>query len=147
MGKVNIKLATIGAIAATFLIQTTAFAQSQNFKTGKTLEIQHNILNELSAHFVDTLNMEKLLIEGINAMLGSLDPYTEYIPEEDDEAIELMTTATYGGIGAVIKKIDTLGVLISQPYKGSPAVKYGLEPGDVILKIDGEDVKPLNADQ
>lgn len=146
MGKLNIRLATIGALAIQMLVCTSISAQSQDFKTGKALEIQYNILQELSARFVDTLNMEKLLVTGINAMLQSLDPYTEYIPEEDDETIELMTTATYGGIGSVIKKIDTLGVLISQPYKGSPAVKYGLEPGDVILKIDGEDVRPLSAD-
>ena len=147
MGKLNTRLATIGTIAAALLANTFAFAQSQAFKTGKTLEIQYSILNELSSRFVDTLNMEELLVTGINAMLESLDPYTEYIPEEDDETIEMMTTATYGGIGSIIKKIDTLGVLISQPYKGSPAVKYGLEPGDIILKIDGEDVKPMTADQ
>ena len=80
-------------------------------------------------------------------MLNSLDPYTEYIPEEDEKNIELLTTATYGGIGAMIKKLDTTGVIISQPYLGSPAVKYGLEPGDVILEIDGEDVMPLNAEE
>ena len=56
-------------------------------------------------------------------------------------------TELYGGIGALIKKLDTTGVIISQPYAGSPAVKYGLEPGDVILKINGEDVLPLNAEE
>ena len=145
MRKLDIRLAAIGAVMAAMLACPGIFAQTQDFKTGKTLEIQYNILRELSTKFVDTLNMEQLLTTGINAMLESLDPYTEYIPEEDDETIEMMTTATYGGIGSIIKKIDTLGVLISQPYKGSPAVKFGLEPGDVILKIDGEDVKPLSA--
>ncbi len=147
MRKSNKFLSLAGILAIIFLMPVNSSAQSKSFNTAKNLEIQHNILSELSSRFVDTINTEKLIITGINAMLQSLDPYTEYIPEEDDEAIELMTTATYGGIGSVIKKIDTLGVLISQPYKGSPAVKYGLEPGDIILKIDGTDVKGLTADQ
>ncbi|MBO8428820.1 MAG: S41 family peptidase [Bacteroidetes bacterium] len=113
----------------------------------RSLEIQNNILKELVNGFVDSVSVEKLVNTGINAMLGSLDPYTEYIPEEDEKNIELLTTATYGGIGAMIKKLDTTGVIISQPYLGSPAVKYGLEPGDVILEIDGEDVMPLNAEE
>lgn len=122
-------------------------AQSADFSTAKSLEIQYNILKELSNGFVDSVNLEKLVNTGIDAMLGSLDPYTEYIPEEDEQNLALLTTATYGGIGALIKKLDTTGVIISQPYAGSPAVKYGLEPGDVILKINGEDVLPLNAEE
>lgn len=122
-------------------------AQSADFNTAKSLEIQYNILKELSNGFVDSVNLEKLVNTGIDAMLGSLDPYTEYIPEEDEQNLALLTTATYGGIGALIKKLDTTGVIISQPYAGSPAVKYGLEPGDVILKINGEDVLPLNAEE
>ncbi len=140
-------LATTGAIAAAMIFSAGLNAQSKDFKTARDLEIQYNILSELSSRFVDTIDTGKLIVTGINAMLESLDPYTEYIPEEDDETIEMMTTATYGGIGSIIKKVDSLGVVVSQPYKGSPAVKYGLEPGDVILKIDGEDVKPLTADQ
>ncbi len=134
-------------LAAAVLLSLSLNAQSSDFKTAKNLEIQYNILHELSSKFVDTIDTEKLIETGITAMLESLDPYTQYIPEEDDETLELMTTATYGGIGSIIKKIDTLGVLISQPYLGSPAVKYGLEPGDIILQINGEDVKPLTADQ
>ncbi len=129
-------------------VSVRANAQSEDFKTGKNLEIQYNILKELKAGFVDTIDMEKLVNVGISAMLASLDPYTEYLPEEDDnETFELMRTATYGGIGSLIKKVDSLGVVISQPYAGSPAVKFGLEPGDIILKIDGVDVKPLSADE
>lgn len=122
-----------------------AQAQSKDFNTGKNLEIQYNILKELSRGYVDTLNLSKLLKIGIDAMLDSIDPYTEYIPDEDNDAIELLTTASYGGIGAMIKKIDSVGVLISEPYINTPAVKFGLEPGDVILKINGADVKSLSA--
>ena len=123
------------------------FAQSANFKTGKALEVQYNILRELNAGFVDTIDTEKLINKGISAMLGSLDPYTEYIPDENEEDLEMMRTASYGGIGAVIRKVDSIGVLISQPYLGSPAVKYGLEPGDFILAIDGQSVLPLPVDK
>lgn len=132
---------------AVFGFSVSLKAQSADFKTAQNLEIQYNILRELSGRFVDSIDTEKLIKTGISAMLQSLDPYTEYIPEEDDETLELMTTATYGGIGALIKKVDSVGVVISQPYLGSPAVKYGLEPGDVILEINGQDVKPLTADQ
>lgn len=135
------------ATLAVLLVSITAGAQSKDFKTAQAIEIQYNILNELKARFVDSIDTQKLINTGINAMLESLDPYTEYIPAENDEELELMTTATYGGIGSLIKKVDSVGVVISQPYLGSPAVKFGLEPGDVILKINGEDVAPLTADQ
>lgn len=140
------KFVWVSVLVAT-LAAEDAYAQSQNFKTGKALEVQYNILRELSAGFVDTIDIEKLTVKGINAMLGSLDPYTEYIPDENEEDLEMMRTASYGGIGAMIRKIDTVGVLISQPYIGSPAVKYGLEPGDFILEIDGESVLPLPVDK
>ncbi len=133
--------------AAITFAANSIFAQSANFKTGKALEVQYNILRELNAGFVDTIDTEKLINKGISAMLGSLDPYTEYIPDENEEDLEMMRTASYGGIGAVIRKIDSIGVLISQPYIGSPAVKFGLEPGDFILAIDGESVLPLPVDK
>ena len=138
-----------GVVALTLsFLSTKALAQSENFKAGKSLEIQYNILNALNSVYVDSVDTEKLINTGINAMLYSIDPYTEFLPEEDnDETFDMMRTATYGGIGSLIKKIDTLGVLISQPYLGSPAVEYGLEPGDVIVEIDGVDVTPLTADE
>lgn len=136
----------LSAVAALFMGYNLN-AQSADFKTGKALEVQYNILRELGTGFVDTVDMEKLVNTGINAMLGSLDPYTEYIPDENEEDLEMMRTASYGGIGAMIRKIDSVGVLISQPYLGSPAVKFNLEPGDFILAIDGESVLPLPVDK
>lgn len=142
----NFKIfAAILAIAA--MTAVSGNAQSGNFKTGKALEVQYNILKELSVAFVDTVDIEKLTTIGIDAMLRSLDPYTEYIPDENEEDLEMMRTGAYGGIGSVIRKIDSVGVLISQPYIGSPALKYGLEPGDIILEIDGASVLPLAADE
>ena len=145
MRKISIAAFAAAALLGSLFSPVSLTAQSADFNMARSLEIQNNILKELVNGFVDSVSVEKLVNTGINAMLGSLDPYTEYIPEEDEQNIELLTTATYGGIGAIIKKLDTTGVIISQPYIGSPAVKYGLEPGDVILEIDGEDVMPLNA--
>ena len=121
-------------------------AQSRNFKLTQGLEIQYNILRTLATEYVDTVDFAKLINYGIDAMLQSIDPYTEYVPEEDSESIEMLTTASYGGIGATIRK-DSLGVMIMQTYEGSPAIRYNIEPGDIILKIDGVDCSTLTVDE
>ncbi|MBQ7222309.1 MAG: S41 family peptidase [Bacteroidales bacterium] len=128
-------------ILLSFALLVTALsmnAQSANFQIGKGLDIQNSILSQLSAYYVDTINFEKLLSTGVNAMLESLDPYTVYYPEENEEDIEMMTTGKYGGIGAMVKKRVGGGVIISQPYPNTPAVKAGLAPGDTIFCIDGK---------
>ncbi|MBQ5864009.1 MAG: peptidase S41, partial [Bacteroidales bacterium] len=91
------------------------FAQSKEFKVSQSLEIQYDILKELNKSFVDTLDIPKLMNTGIVAMLESLDPYTVYMPEEDEEELTMLRTASYGGIGSIIRKIDSLGVLITTP--------------------------------
>jgi len=128
-----------------FLIVSAALclqagAQSAQFKLGKSLETEYAILHEVAANYVDTVDFEKMITNGINAMLRTLDPYTQFFNEEDDETIELMTTGNYGGVGALIKKMPQEAVRIIQPYEGSPAVKAGLEPGDEIVEIDGKTV-------
>ena len=129
-------------IAVTFaiLVSVTLFAQSGDFKLGQNMEIQYSILKELSKSYVDTIDYGKIIPVGIKAMLQSLDPYTTYIPEEEGEDFEMMTTGAYGGIGSLIKKSPDSGVLIVEPYPGSPAVKAGMVPGDVIIAIDGVSV-------
>lgn len=143
------KLITTTLLVVTFLglSISTLFAQSDRFNVAKTLEIQNNILNTLKMQYVDSVKLEKLLKTGIDAMLASLDPYTVYIPEEDEEDIDLMTTGSYGGVGSIIKKLPSGEVCISEPYEGSPSVKVGLEPGDLILEIDGVDTHTLDATQ
>ncbi|MBQ1866159.1 MAG: S41 family peptidase, partial [Bacteroidales bacterium] len=85
---------------------------------------------------------------GIDAMLENLDPYTVYIPEEENEDLQMMLNKSYGGIGAIIYKPDKNGnVLINEPYKGSPAEKYGLRCGDEILAIDGVSTHGLTASE
>ncbi len=145
--KKRIYIITLVVLLSFFGINNRISGQTKNFDMLKLLEIQSNILQSLAVDFVDTLNFEKAIKVGINAMLESLDPYTEFVPAENKEDIEMLTTSSYGGVGALIRKIDSLGVMIIQPYPNSPAVKFGLEPSDIILKIDGVDVKSLSADE
>lgn len=146
-GVIMITIKKIMLIAIFAISSITLFAQSKEFKMAESLEVQYDILKTLNKAFVDSLDIPKVINTGIEAMLESLDPYTVYMPEEDEEELTMLRTASYGGIGSIIKKIDSLGVLITTPYEGSPAVKFGLEPGDIIEKINGEDTKPLTADQ
>ena len=132
-------------VAMTF-VSLGGNAQSRNFKLTQGLEIQYNILRTLATEYVDTVDFAKLINYGIDAMLQSIDPYTEFVPEEDSESIEMMTTASYGGIGATVRK-DSLGVMIMQTYEGSPAIRYRIEPGDIIMKIDGVDCSKLTVDE
>ena len=142
----HIFLSFAAAVALLLFAPLSGNAQSRNFKLTQGLEIQYNILRTLATEYVDTVDFAKLINYGIDAMLQSIDPYTEYVPEEDSESIEMLTTASYGGIGATIRK-DSLGVMIMQTYEGSPAIRYSIEPGDIILKIDGVDCSSLTVDE
>ena len=125
-----------------------AFAQSASFRLGKWTEIQNAIIKELNRSYVDSLPVDRIQRAGIDAMLESLDPYTMYVPEEDNEDFEFMIGKTYGGIGAIIYKPDTeSNVIINEPYAGSPAANAGLRCGDEIVSIDGKTVKGLKADE
>lgn len=144
--RLNVFVATVGAIVLLLSPSFRGNAQSRNFKLTQGLEIQYNILRTLATEYVDTVDFAKLINYGIDAMLQSIDPYTEFVPEENSETIEMMTTASYGGIGATIRK-DSLGVMIMQTYEGSPAIRYNIEPGDIILKIDGTPCNTLTVDE
>lgn len=116
---------------------STASAQSKSFKLGQWTEIQNSIIKELNRSYVDSLPVDRIMRAGVDAMLDELDPYTIYIPEEENEDLQMMLSKTYGGIGAIIHKKKDENVIINEPYAGSPAQKYGLQCGDEILEIDG----------
>lgn len=126
----------------------TAGAQSKSFILGKWTEIQNSILKELNTSYVDSLPIDRIERAGIDAMLSSLDPYTVFVPEEENEDLQMMIRRTYGGIGAVIYKPDKQGnVIINEPYEGSPAHKNGFCCGDEILEIDGQSVVGLTSQE
>ena len=137
-------LAVLTALAVT----TAASAQSKSFSLGKWVEIHNAILKELNRSYVDSLEVGRIEREGVDAMLEALDPYTVYVPEEEQEDFRMMLSNTYGGIGAVIYKPDVNGnVQINEPYAGSPAAKAGLRCGDEIETIDGETTHGLTSQQ
>jgi carboxyl-terminal processing protease len=106
------------------------------FEISKNLDIMTTMIRELDLHYVDTIKPGELIKTGIDAMLESLDPYTDYIPESEIEDFRFMTTGEYGGIGALVQK-DSNIIEIAQPYENSPAIKAGLKAGDRLLKVDG----------
>lgn len=119
-----------------------ASAQSSNFQLGKFVEIQNAILRELNRSYVDSLPVERMQKAAIDAMLETLDPYTVYVPAEENDKFRLQIEKAYGGIGAIIFKPEKDGnVVINEPYAGSPCAKAGLVCGDEILEINGESVK------
>ena len=129
-------------------VTLAAGAQSPRFKLGKWTEIQTAILQELNRSYVDSLPIDRIERRGIDAMLQNLDPYTVYIPAEENENLQMLIHKTYGGIGAVIYKPDVQGpVVINEPYANSPAQKNGLVCGDEILAIDGQTVVGLTFQQ
>lgn len=125
-------------------VSRPAAAQSDRFDTGKYMEIQSMILRTLEAQYVDSLELSDLLRTGIDAMLASLDPYTVFVPEENEEDLDMLTTGSYGGVGALIQQLPKGYILISEPYENSAAVRAGLEPGDTIIAIEGESTKELS---
>ena len=133
---------------AAFLVSLSASAQSKSFSLGKWVELHNAILKELNRSYVDSLEVGRIEREGVDAMLSALDPYTVYVPEEEQEDFQMMLSNTYGGIGAVIYKPDVNGnVQINEPYAGSPAAKAGLRCGDEIETIDGETTHGLTSQQ
>ena len=133
---------------AAFLVSLSASAQSKSFSLGKWVELHNAILKELNRSYVDSLEVGRIEREGVDAMLSALDPYTVYVPEEEQEDFQMMLSNTYGGIGAVIYKPDVNGnVQINEPYDGSPAAKAGLRCGDEIETIDGETTHGLTSQQ
>ncbi|SIT18052.1 S41 family peptidase [Belliella pelovolcani] len=110
------------------------------FAIAKNLDIFASLVRELDSYYVDEIDAEELVTIGINAMLEELDPYTEFIPEENSDDFRLLTTGEYGGVGALIGN-RTGKNMILMPYKGFPAQAAGLRIGDEFLKVDTVDVR------
>ena len=110
---------------------------NHNLEVGKNLDIFNSLYNHLDLFYVDSLNPGQTIKAAITGMLRSLDPYTEFYPEEDTKTLEMMLTGKYAGIGALVKYHSGLKrVVIDEPYEGMPAAEVGLKKGDIILTID-----------
>ena len=126
-------LILVFSVAITSII-SLGFADNY-FEIAKNLDIFTTLYKELNTFYVDETDPGDLMKKGIDEMLKSLDPYTNYIPESEIEDFRFQTTGQYGGIGAMITKIEDY-VVISEPYEGFPAQKAGLMAGDKILEIN-----------
>ncbi len=130
--------------ALTMLLAASLSVQAQkksdhNFEVGKHLDIMNHVYKNLDLLYVDTLNPKDVIGTGINAMLRSLDPYTEYYAQDETKNLRMMLTGKYAGIGALIRKHMKLNrIVIDEPYADMPAAEAGLKKGDIILSIDDE---------
>jgi carboxyl-terminal processing protease len=140
------------AIVAVILIASgvsVAFLSTQetrDFRIAKNLDIFLTLFRELNTFYVDDINPDKLVKEGIDDMLKTLDPYTVYYPESEGDEVTFMTTGKYGGIGAVIRSGGDY-VVVQLVYKGTPSDVAGIKPGDILKKADGNSLKGYPTDK
>ncbi len=120
--------------------QSSPDNDDRGFEISKNLEIFSSVYKNLHLNYVDDIESGKLIKTAIDAMLASLDPYTNYIPESNIEDVKLQILGQYGGIGAVVSQRNDY-VCIAEPYEGLPAAKAGLLAGDKIIEINGEPAK------
>lgn len=136
------------SVVAAISSQSTRANTPQNdpAKITQSLDIFNSLFKELSTFYVDTIDTQKCIETGINAMLGTIDPYTEYIPAKSQEDYFTISTGEYGGVGSYItqRKGETY---FSEPYEGSPAALAGVRAGDKIVTIDGDSVAGLPSDK
>ncbi|MCD8183432.1 MAG: S41 family peptidase [Bacteroides sp.] len=134
-------------ITALLLVVSISFffgfksGDNRSFQIAKNLDIFNSIVKELDMFYVDTIDPDKTIRNGIESMLYSLDPYTEYYPEDNQSELEQMLKNSYGGIGSIIRYEPKLKhTIIVEPYENTPAANVGLRAGDIMLEIDGKDL-------
>lgn len=141
------KVKWLFVVALTAILGIAAQAPTEKyFDIARNLDIFATLLKEVNSYYVDDVNPNRMVKSGIDAMLNTLDPYTNYIPEDEIENYRTMTTGMYGGIGAIIGRRKDRNIIL-MPYNGFPADKAGLRIGDEILEIDGFDVKKKNSSE
>ncbi len=123
------------------LLLSAQRAESHNAEIGRNLELFDDIYRQLDLYYVDTLSADTTIRWAIKSMLSHVDPFTQYYPEDDDE-LRQMATGKYAGIGSIIRyNTKEERAMIIEPYEGTPSQLAGLKAGDVILTIDGVDVR------
>jgi carboxyl-terminal processing protease len=133
------------AIVLLSIVFLLGFKSENYFEISKNLDIFSSLYKEVNTYYVDDVNPSKFMRKGIDAMLESLDPYTNYISEDEIEGYRFQTTGKYGGIGATVRKAGDY-VVIAEPYEKFAADKAGLQAGDMILEVDGKSVKGKSTD-
>ncbi len=137
---------TLLAIVAAATIGLFSAAGPSDFKLGQNIEMLINMFRDLNLYYVDEVDPDKMMRDAAYGMVQNLDPYTQLIPAEEMKNFEFMTTGKYGGIGALIRKKDDY-VAIAEPYKGFPADRAGLQIGDKIVAINGQDAKGMSTEE
>jgi carboxyl-terminal processing protease len=130
---------------AFFSIQAVHVNKDKLYEIAKNIEIFTNVFKELNTNYVDDIDPSELMRTGIDAMVNSLDPYTNFISESQIESYRIATEGKYSGIGAVIREVDSVLTVI-EAYENSPAIEAGLIPGDQILNVNGEETKGRNSE-
>ncbi len=143
------RILVIPAVAVTAVL-TLGFLmggqENKDFKLTKNLDIYISLFRELNAFYVDDIDPEKLVHKSINSMLSTLDPYTVFYPEEETGDLDFMTTGRYGGFGSLIRKSGDY-IVVTNVYKGFPADKSGIRPGDIMISIDGKSLRGVSSDK
>lgn len=118
----------------------------RHFELSKNLDIFNSLYKSLNLHYVDTIPLNKMVKAGIDGMLRKIDPYTVYIPSENEDDFTLMTTGEYAGVGAIITQRDS-AIYINEVYVDMPAYNVGLRPGDKIVYVDKTEIKEHTVSQ
>ena len=132
----------IATYTLTIMCAIGMHAQDKYARIANSLEIYNAVMRELSINYVDTIDYEQINQAGINYMLQKLDPYTTFFAESEEDALKMMTTGTYGGIGAIISR-QGANILIAEPYEGMPAQRHDIRAGDIIVEVDGKSTNGL----
>lgn len=139
-----LKKITIISTGIVLGLSITGFVADRYFEISKNLDIFSTVYREVNTYYVDDVEPGKLIRTGIDGMLNSLDPYTNFYSEAEIEDARFLTTGEYGGIGASVVPHGEY-VMITEPYEGSPAQKEDLRSGDIILEVDGRSTKGKNS--
>lgn len=134
------------SVAAMISVMSAA-TRSEKKEIERNLDIFSSIYKALQTTYVDTINAEKSINTAIAAMLNEIDPYTEYIPEKDQEDFMTISTGEFGGIGAYIQQNKKGETVVSEPQVGTPAYRVGLKAGDIFLTVNGDSVRTLGSDK
>jgi len=141
--KIIITLLAIGLIG---LVSFQVKKNDRYFEIIKNLDVFTTLYKELNTYYVDEINPTEIMETGIEAMLESLDPYTNFIPEDRIEDYRIMSTGQYGGIGTTMGKIEDRHVVM-MIFEGAPAEKAGMKIGDELTEINGKAVKEYSTDE